>query len=133
MNIIQINGFKGILFVIGAVLCLIAGFVVFPGLVLKMGWNYLSGTTGILPAIGIIQGTLLWGIVVVAYFAFKKKKGFFVEFKSAHQLSREEMDVVMDKIRAEKQAEIITRSIMRAKELEDEIKSEIEKDTQEIK
>ncbi|MBO6273564.1 hypothetical protein J6O48_12420 [bacterium] len=125
MNIIQINGIKGILFLIGAGICLVAGFVVFPGLVLKFGWNYLSAMTGLIPSIGLIQGVLLWGIVIVSYFTFKKK-GFFVEFRSANCLTKAEMDEVMHKIRMDQNASIISKSIMRANRLEQELKKEIE-------
>ena len=124
LNVIQINGIKGIIFVVFAAVCLFAGFVIFPGLVMKYGWNILASTTGI-PAIGIVQGVLLWGIAVVSYFAFKKH-GFFVEFKNADDLSREEMDAVMRKIQMERQSDLIARSIMRAKELEKRVQQEMQ-------
>ena len=125
-NIIQINGIKGIVFIVFAAICLAAGFIVFPGMMFKLGWNALSGATGALPVIGTIQGTLLWGIVVVSYFTFKKK-GFFVELKSADDLSRAEMDAVMHRIRTERQADIISKSIMRARELDVKAHSELDK------
>lgn len=126
LNVIQINGIKGMIFVAFAAICLFAGFVVFPGLVMKLGWNMLSGVIGI-PAIGTVQGVLLWGIAVVSYFAFKKK-GFFVEFKNADDLSRDEMDAVMRKIQMERQSDLIARSIMRAREMEKKVQEEMNKD-----
>ncbi len=135
LNVIQINGIQGIIFLIGAIICLIAGFVAFPGMVFKMGWNFLAHATDVVPTIGMLQGTLLWGIVVVSYFAFKKK-GFFIEFKSGNDLSREEMDAVMHRIRTERQADLIAKSIMKARELELEAKKELdsfEKENTEIK
>ncbi len=130
-NVIQINGFKGILLLIGAAMCLAAGFIVFPGIVMKYSWNFIASYLSFVPAIGIIQGVLLWGIIVVSYFAFKKK-GFFVEFKSADDLSREEMDAVMQRIRMERQSDIIARSILKAKELEEQARKEFEKENSEI-
>ena len=124
LNVIQINGIKGMIFVAFAAVCLFAGFVVFPGLVMKYGWNFLAGMTGI-PAIGVFQGVLLWGIAVVSYFAFKKH-GFFVEFKNADDLSREEMDAVIRKIQMERQSDLIARSIIRAKELEKKVQQEMQ-------
>lgn len=127
-NVIQINGFRGILMAIGIVVCLAAGFIGFPGMVMKMGWNIISQTTGLLPQIGIIQGVLLWGIVVVTYLVMKRNP-FVVEFKSADNLSREEMDEVMQRIKVERQAELLTRAIANAKNLKDaENSSFIEKD-----
>ncbi|MCR5265565.1 MAG: hypothetical protein K6E29_03115 [Cyanobacteria bacterium RUI128] len=131
-NVIQINGFKGILLLIGAAMCLAAGFIAFPGFVMKTLWNILASYTSVIPPIGIIQGVLLWGIIVVSYFAFRKK-GYFVEFKSADDLSREEMDAVIQRIRMERQSDIIAKSILRAKELEEKARKELEKDNSEIK
>ena len=125
LNVIQINGIQGIIFLIGAVICLIAGFVAFPGMVFKLGWNFIAHATAVVPTIGMLQGTLLWGIVVVSYFAFKKK-GFFIEFKSGNDLSREEMDAVIRKIQMERQSDLIARSIMRAKELEKKVQQEMQ-------
>ncbi|GEM_PF-614343 len=120
LNVIQINGIKGILFIIGAVTCLAAGFILFPGFVMKCGWNLVSAFTGAVPTIGLLQGTLLWGIMVVSYLILVGKKIKFVEFKSTDDLTPGEMDAVMQKIREERQAEqadLITKSIMRAREL----------------
>ena len=125
-NVIQINGIKGIFFLIGAGICLVAGFIVFPGIVLKSGWNFISEYVAVMPKIGLLQGLLLWGITVVSYFTFKKK-GFFVEFKSAQELSGEELDAVMHKIRADRRADIITKSIIRAQELEAEARTRLDK------
>lgn len=125
LNVIQINGIKGIIFLIGAAVCLVAGFVAFPGILFKLGWNYIAHATLMVPTINVLQGVLLWGIIVVGYFAFKGK-GFFVEFKSGDDLTREEMDAVMHRIRAERQADMIAKSIMRARELELEAKKELD-------
>ena len=131
MNVIQINGFKGLIMAIGIVACLIAGFVFFPGLVMKTAWNFVSAQTGLIPTIATMQGVLLWGIVVVSYLTFKRNP-FVVEFKSANDLSREEMDEVMQKIRMEHQADILTRAMMRAKELENIENSEVPNEEKEI-
>ena len=126
LNVIQINGIKGIIFVIFAAICLAAGFIAFPGMVLKSGWNFVANATSLIPTIGAIQGTLLWGIVVVSYFAFKKK-GFFVELKSAEDLSKAEMDAVMHRIRTERQADIISKAVMRARAMDAQTRSEMDK------
>jgi len=131
-NVIQINGIKGIIFAAGIVSCLIAGFVAFPGLVMKLIWNVIASYTGVLPEIAIVQGILLWGIVVVAYLAFRKR-GFMVEFKSADDLSTEEMEAVMQRIRVERQSDILAKALMRAKEAEEKAKQEQTKDGHNIK
>ena len=131
-NVIQINGIKGLIMAGGIVTCLFAGFVMFPGMVMKTVWNIISSSIGIIPQIATLQGVLLWGIVVVSYFAFRRK-GFMVEFKSADDLSRDEMDEVMQRIRMERQSDILTKALMNAKKMEDEAKKELKKDEHEIK
>ena len=131
MNVIQINGFKGLVMAAGIVACLIAGFIAFPGLVMKTAWNFISAKTGLIPTIEIIQGILLWGIIVVSYLTFRRSP-FFVEFKSTNDLSREEMDEVMQKIRMERQADILTRAMMKAKELESIENIDVQKEEQEV-
>lgn len=126
LNVIQINGVKGIIFLVFAVICLFVGFIVFPGMMVKYAWNMAAQMTSVVPVIGAFQGVLLWGIVVVSYFTFKKK-GFFVELKSAEDLSKAEMDAVMSKIRAERQADIISKSVMRARAHDAQIRSELDK------
>lgn len=131
-NVIQINGIKGLIMAGGIVACLFAGFVMFPGMVMKTVWNFISSNIGVIPQIATLQGVLLWGIVVVSYFAFRRK-GFMVEFKSADDLSRDEMDEVMQRIRMERQSDILTKALMNAKKMEDEAKKELKKDEHEIK
>lgn len=131
-NVIQINGIKGLIMAGGIVACLFAGFVMFPGMVMKTVWNIISSSIGIIPQIATLQGVLLWGIVVVSYFAFRRK-GFMVEFKSADDLSRDEMEEVMQRIRMERQSDILTKALMNAKKMEDEAKKELKKDEHEIK
>ena len=113
-NVIQINGFRGLIMAAGIVACLIAGFIAFPGLVMKSVWNLVSTYSGAIPSISIMQGVLLWGITVVACLAFKKK-GMFVEFKSTNDLSQAEMDEVMQRIRIQRQMDIMTKAMMNAK------------------
>ena len=74
LNVIQIKGVKGLIFAGIVVSCLIAGFVAFPGLVCMHIWNFLSTNFASMPAIGLFQGVLLWGIIVTSYFVFRKEK-----------------------------------------------------------
>lgn len=131
-NVIQINGIRGLIMAGGIVACLFAGFVMFPGMVMKTVWNFISVNVGVIPQIATLQGVLLWGIVVVSYFAFRRK-GFMVEFKSADDLSRDEMDEVMQRIRMERQSDILAKALMNARKMEEEAKEELKKDEHEIK
>lgn len=132
LNVIQINGFRGIVMAMGIVACLAAGFIAFPGIVMKTIWNFISSQTRLVPEIATIQGVLLWGIVVVSYITFKKNP-FVVEFKTANDLSRDEMDEVMQRIRLERQADILTKAMLRAKELETMENKELKQEENEVK
>lgn len=123
-NVIQINGFRGLLMAFGVVSCLFAGFIVFPGFVMKSVWNIISCYTGVIPQIAMLQGVLLWAIVVIGYFAFRKNK-MMIEFKSANDLSRDEMEEVMQRIRIQRQADIISRAMMEARKEFDAEKTDI--------
>ena len=72
--VIQIKGVRGIILAGFIVCCLIAGFIAFPGLVLMYLWNYMTTYLQTIPAIGLFQGILLWGIILASYFLFRKEK-----------------------------------------------------------
>ncbi len=136
LKVIQINGFRGICMALAILTCLIAGFVAFPGLVLMFAWNFISNKTMLIPQLGIIQGVLLWGIIVVSYMILKKRH-VMVSFKTPTELSEEELDEVMERIKIDTttkmMSEIIAKSkmdkkptIISAEELEKEISKELE-------
>ena len=74
LNIIQIKGFRGLLLAGFVICCLVAGFIAFPGWLGMQAWNYTSTYFSGMPAIGLIQGVLLWGIILTSYFVFRKEK-----------------------------------------------------------
>ncbi len=136
LKVIQINGFRGICMALAILTCLIAGFIAFPGIVLMSGWNFISNKTMLIPQLGIIQGILLWGIIVVSYMILKKRH-VMVSFKTPTELSDEELDEVMERIKIDTttkmMSEIIAKSkmdkkptIINAEELEKEIAKELE-------
>lgn len=82
INVIKINGFKGILlagFIIG---CLIAGFLIFPGWVCKNIWNFVAQYFNALPVMTLLHGTILWVIVALSTYALNKGK-FAISFGSS--------------------------------------------------
>ena len=81
INVIKINGFKGILlagFIIG---CLIAGFLIFPGWVCKNIWNFAAQYFSVLPVMTLLHGTILWVIVALSTYALNQGK-FAISFGS---------------------------------------------------
>ncbi len=121
LNIIQIRGIKGILFVVFIGCCLAAGFVVFPGYVAMHAWNFAVKYTAQLPTIGIIQGILLWGIIAASYFTFRKEK-LVVCMRASDGLSENELKEVFKSIKKQAANDIIIQNMIKAREAEIKIK-----------
>ena len=117
LNIIQIKGIKGLIYVGFMLTCLAAGFIFFPGFVAMKAWNLAASYIDALPAIGIIQGLLLWGITAASYFMFRKEK-LVVCMKSEEGLSEEELKEVFANMKAQAQNDTIIKSMLKAHEAE---------------
>ena len=78
------------------VICLAAGFVLFPGLVAMSIWNKVF--SNVLPSINMYQGVLLWIIIVLTGFVFSKRK-VSVSFGMPKGLTDDEMNAVMQRIK----------------------------------
>ncbi len=95
LKVIQINGFRGLLLAGFIVSCLIAGFVAFPALMSMCLWNALAVKISSVPSISFIGGLLLWGIIVISFMIFNKKK-FIVSFKAPNpNITDEELKQVI--------------------------------------
>lgn len=117
LNVIQIRGIKG-LFVAGmVVICLAAGFIVFPGWVWMNLWNFAVSYISDLPSIGLVQGVLLWGIILAAYFTFRKEK-VVVCLRSPKGLSEDELKTVFADIKKQAQEDPVLQAMMKAREAE---------------
>ena len=123
LNVIQINGIRGLIMAGFIVVCLAAGFIGFPGWVCMHIWNFAVSYTMQMPAIGILQGLLLWGIMVAAYFTFRKEK-LVVCMKSPQGLSEEELKAVFADIKKQAQDDKIIQTMLKAREAEWKIKDE---------
>lgn len=121
MNIIKINGIKGIATLIMAGSCLFAGFVVFPGWVAMNIWNYLASLTLTVPSIGLVQGVLLWGILVALYFIMRKER-LVICVKSPQGLSEEELKTVFAEMKKRAQDDTVIQAMMKARETELKLK-----------
>ncbi|MBQ3311954.1 hypothetical protein IJG72_07750 [bacterium] len=73
-RIIDVNGFRGLLLFLFIVVCLISGFLVFPGYVAMTIWNAIISPITTLPAINLIQGILLWAIIAFTIYTFSNHK-----------------------------------------------------------
>ncbi len=117
LNVIQIRGIKG-LFIAGMVVCcLFAGFIVFPGWVWMQLWNMVSSYITNIPQIGLIQGILLWGIIIAAYFTFRKEK-IVVCVRSPKGLSEDELKAVFADIKKQSIDDPVLQAMMKAREAE---------------
>ena len=117
-RIIQISGLKGLIFAAFVVICLIMGFVAFPGIVAMCLWNMASGSLSFLPQINIFQGILLWVIIALAIYVSGGSKTF-VALKQPAQLSESEVRDLMLKIKTQAQARQINAMILKSDELKE--------------
>ena len=124
-HIIQITGFRGILMAVFVVSCLAAGFIAFPAVVAMHLWNYASNFVSI-PAISFYQGLMLWAIVAITGFIINDRKKFLVAFNPKSELSEEEINKIMERVRFQRNTEIINSMIM--KELDKKEESEKDKE-----
>ena len=129
MNIIKINGIKGIATLIMAGSCLFAGFVVFPGWVAMNIWNYLASLTLTVPSIGLVQGVLLWGIMIALYFITRKER-LVICVKSPQGLSEEELKTVFAEMKKRAQDDTVIQAMMKARETELKLKEPEENKTE---
>ena len=132
LNVIQIKGFRGIMMVALIGCCLAAGFIAFPGLVAMKLWNLVANFNTSIPHIGIVQGILLWGILVASYFTFRREK-LIVCMKSPQGLSEEELKAVFADVKKQAQDDTILQAMIRARENELKLKDESSEIKDEIK
>ena len=117
LNVIQLKGVKGLIMLVMVGCCLVAGFIVFPGWVAMNIWNVLASLVNNAPSIGIIQGVLLWGIIVASYFTFRKER-VVVCMKTPQGLNEEELKAVFADIKKQTQDDKIIQAMLKARETE---------------
>lgn len=117
LNVIQIKGVKGLIMLVMVGCCLVAGFIVFPGWIAMNIWNVLASLVNNAPSIGIIQGVLLWGIIVASYFTFRKER-VVVCMKTPQGLNEEELKAVFADIKKQTQDDKIIQVMLKARETE---------------
>ena len=117
LNVIQIRGIRGLIIAGVVVCCLAAGFIVFPGWVAMHLWNITASYIETIPAIGLIQGVLLWGIFIAAYFTFRKNK-VVVCLKSPKGLDEEELKAVFADIKRQSVEDPVLQAMLKAREAE---------------
>ena len=121
LNIIQIKGFRGILYIVFIGCCLAAGFGWFPSWVCMKLWNYMTLFAPQIPVIGILQGILLWGIIAASYFTFRKEK-LVVCMKASDGLSEEELKAVFEDMKRQAQNDTFLRDMLKSQKAELRIK-----------
>ncbi len=124
-KIIQISGLRGLIFIAFVAVCLVAGFVVFPGLVGMCLWNTFLTQYLNLPVINIFQGILLWSIVALIVYLSGSGRSV-VQMKKTAQLSESELSDLMDRIKKQSQASRINSMILRSEKYDETKKSDLE-------
>ncbi len=116
VKLIEIRGLGGFLKLGFIGICLAAGFGVFPGVALMYLWNLLLAANTTLPAIGILQGLLLYGILVIIYFIHNRPR-FSISCGSFSEMSDEELEniIMKAKLDAEKRMKMANFDIFQSK------------------
>ena len=131
MNVIKIKGIKGLIMAGFIACCLFAGFAVFPGWIAMQAWDFVSARIDNLPAIGLLQGMLLWGIIAASYFIFRKDR-VVVCMSSQEGLSDEELKAIFKDIKKQSQDDLILQSMLKAREAELSYKAQQELDKKDV-
>ena len=124
LRVIQISGIRGLLSALFVVMCLIAGFVGFPALMLCNIWNHFTIQSDIIPQINIFQGVILWGILAVSYLILNKKQKYLIAFEHKNP-SPQELKNIINEIKSQ------SMEIKKEMDLETPISNPL--DTNEIK
>jgi len=123
LRIIQINGFRGLFISLFIISCLVAGFIAFPSFLTMNMWNYIAVKSGSFPLINFNQAVLLWAIIAFSAFVFSKRK-FIISFCAEQELSENEVQKVVSKIKEMNNGTCINNLSPETKEKE-EAKSEL--------
>ena len=122
INVIQIKGIRGIIVAGFVICCLAAGFIGFPSIVCTKLWNLIATHFGTIPTIGVVQGVLLWAILVVSYFVFRKEK-VVVCMKTPEGLNEEELKTVFADLKKQSKEDPLLQAIIKAREAELKVKT----------
>ena len=74
IKVIDISGFRGLLIIIYAVVCIAAGFVLFPAWALMSLWNLMGTYVYNLPHMNLVHGFMLYAIFVLLYLVTNSNK-----------------------------------------------------------
>lgn len=117
MKIIQIEGIKGLLTATYMLICLFAGFIMFPGMVAMNLWNKYLATTYMFPVLNLLQGILLWLIISIT-FCILTKNTFSISYKTTKPLSDAELDMILQKAKIHSQMKQLNTIISKSDKFE---------------
>ena len=117
MKIIQIEGIKGLLTATYMLICLFAGFIMFPGMVAMNLWNKYLATTYMFPVLNLLQGILLWLIISIT-FCILTKNTFSISYKTTKPLSDAELDMILNKAKIQSKIKKINTIISKSDRFE---------------
>ena len=114
-KIIQISGIRGLCFAAFVIVCLGAGFIIFPAKVAMHLWNYAATTYLTVPTINLWQGLLLWAFAALSIYLVNNKKNI-ISFHQPMELNDTEMQILMQRIKLQKEAQKLNRMIIKTEE-----------------
>lgn len=123
-KVIQIAGFRGLLLALFAAVCLVAGFIGFPGMVAMNVWNHFQ----VLPAINLMQGILLWTIIAMSVYLINNRKVLISFGLAPNELNDEEMKKLMDRVKLQSQAKMLNSMLMKSNDLKQDFENDVVND-----
>lgn len=89
-TVIQINGLRGLLIVGFVIMCIIAGFIIFPAWCCQHAWNFIASYIIDMPIMELKHGAILWLIIALISYVtmFGKFKVAFVPAKDVELRNR---------------------------------------------
>ena len=99
IKVVEISGLRGILALVYGAICLAGGFILFPAWALMSLWNLFGTYVYRLPQMNLIQGFMLYAVLVLLYFATGKKQsgiGIYSETMSKSNLATLMKDIDKD-------------------------------------
>lgn len=130
MKIIQIDGIRGLITAAFMGVCLFAGFALFPGWVAMNLWNKYLVAPYMFPELNLLQGVLLWAIIVISY-CIVSKKGLAVSFRNSPELSDDELKSIVKRAKVIKRRNVVPFNLTKSDLLKDEFIKSAPKDEKE--
>lgn len=99
-NVIQLNGIKGIFFILFLIGCAGVGFLVFPGWICMQVWNLVTSFLIDSPSMSLIHGVMLWCIIALVTYQLNKNN-IGISFRTVSPAGEKVQKIMEEKQRSD--------------------------------